>query len=68
MANRTLADKPYISTPMMLSTEPERVRDSPKSLLDGLLIHQQCLPVLLPSFGEPHTGTNSSSGEDGLYL
>jgi hypothetical protein len=49
MANRTFADKPYISTPMMLSTEPERVRDSPKGLLDGLLIHQLRLPVLSPA-------------------
>jgi len=43
----------------------QRVRNSTKSLLDGLLVDQQCF--LLPSFGEPHTGTNSSAGEDGLY-
>src|ERR1700730_15179305 len=49
----------------VLAILDQRVRNSTKSLLDGLLVDQQCF--LLPSFGEPHAGTNSSTSEDGLY-
>src|SRR5712664_2488539 len=43
----------------------ERVRNSTKSLLDGLLIDQRCF--LLPRLRELYIGANSSSGEDGLH-